>query len=255
MSIQDSNGQGQVFRYGGDFADRRIVRAEGSYIYDAEGRKILDFTSGQMSGILGHGHPEIVAVVRETIARLDHLHSGFLSDPVTGFAEALTAMLPNALDRICAQAEQAARDGKRVILLSDRNISPDSLPVHALLATGAVHDRLVRTGLRCNCNIIVETGTARDPHHFACLIGYGATAVYPYLAYHILFDMTRTGEIKADYGKRQRRECSPNTLDQRRTGRSALRRYVIRRQLLLPWCPQRNLDGHNKSRRLSRRRA
>jgi len=114
-----------------------------------------------------------------------------------------TVKLTAALDAICEQAESAARAGKQVLLLSDRNISPDTVPVHALLATGAVHQRLVETGLRCNCNIIVETGTARDPHHFACLIGYGATAVYPYLAYQVLFDMTRTGEIKADYQKRQ----------------------------------------------------
>ncbi len=66
--------------------------------------------------------------------------------------------------------------------------SRGSLPIHALLATGAVHHHLVRVGLRCDCNLIIETGTARDPHHFACLIGYGATAVYPYLAYQTLFD-------------------------------------------------------------------
>ena len=65
----------QVFRYGGDFAEQRIVRAKGSYIYDSDGRAILDFTSGQMSGILGHGHPEIVAVVQEMAANLDHLHT------------------------------------------------------------------------------------------------------------------------------------------------------------------------------------
>ncbi len=102
------NGQGpmsksersRVFRYGGDFADQRIVRAEGAYIYDSDGRKILDFTSGQMSGILGHGHPEIVAVVQEMVAKLDHLHSGFLSDPVIAFAYALAEMLPEGLDRV-----------------------------------------------------------------------------------------------------------------------------------------------------------
>ncbi len=102
------NGQGpmsksersRVFRYGGDFADQRIVRAEGAYIYDSDGRKILDFTSGQMSGILGHGHPEIVAVVQEMVAKLDHLHSGFLSDPVIAFADALAEMLPEGLDRV-----------------------------------------------------------------------------------------------------------------------------------------------------------
>lgn len=93
-------GKHRVFRYGGDFADRRIVRAEGPYIYDSDGREILDFTSGQMSGILGHGHPEIVAVVQDMAANLDHLHSGFLSDPVIAFADALAAMLPDGLDRV-----------------------------------------------------------------------------------------------------------------------------------------------------------
>ena len=71
-----------------------------------------------------------------------------------------------------------------------------------LLATGAVHHRLVRTGLRCKCNILVETGTARDSHHFACLIGYGATAVYPYLAYQTLFDLMRKGAVKMDENQR-----------------------------------------------------
>lgn len=90
----------RVFRYGGDFADQRIVRASGHYIYDSEGQKILDFTSGQMSGILGHGHPEIVAVIEDMAINLDHLHSGFLSDPVIEFADALTDMLPEKLNRV-----------------------------------------------------------------------------------------------------------------------------------------------------------
>ena len=55
------------------------------------------------------------------------------------------------------------------------------------------------TGLRCKCNLLVETGTARDPHHFACLIGYGATAVYPYMAYQVLFEMMRKGRVKLDF--------------------------------------------------------
>jgi 2,2-dialkylglycine decarboxylase (pyruvate) len=91
---------GHVFRYGGGFAGQRIVRAKGSYIYDSDGREILDFTSGQMSGILGHSHPEIVAVVQEMAANLDHLHSGFLSDPVVEFADALTSMLPDTLNQV-----------------------------------------------------------------------------------------------------------------------------------------------------------
>ena len=71
------------------------------------------------------------------------------------------------------------------------------------MPTGAVHHRLVKTGLRCKCNILVETGTARDAHHFACLIGYGATAVYPYLAYQTLFDLMRKGAVKMDADTRQ----------------------------------------------------
>lgn len=94
------NAPHRVFRYGGDFADQRIVRAKGAYIYDRDGREILDFTSGQMSGILGHGHPEIVAVLQEMVATLDHLHSGFLSDPTVAFADAIVEMLPDGLDRV-----------------------------------------------------------------------------------------------------------------------------------------------------------
>ena len=107
-------------------------------------------------------------------------------------------MLPDtsaALDRICAQAEQAVADDKLILMLSDRYLKKDLLPVHALLATGAVHHHLVAKGMRCAVNIIVETGVARDPHHFACLIGYGATAVYPYLAYQCLQDLARKGSV------------------------------------------------------------
>jgi 2,2-dialkylglycine decarboxylase (pyruvate) len=68
-----------VFRYGGDFADLIIHRAAGACIYGPDGREVLDFTSGQMSSILGHSHPEIVATVREAIAELDHVHSSVLS--------------------------------------------------------------------------------------------------------------------------------------------------------------------------------
>jgi glutamate synthase (NADPH/NADH) large chain len=80
-------------------------------------------------------------------------------------------------------------------MLSDRYLEKGKLPVHALLATGAVHHHLVQQGIRCDANIIVETGVARDPHHIACLIGYGATAVYPYLVYQSLHDIATRGNI------------------------------------------------------------
>lgn len=104
--------------------------------------------------------------------------------------------LEAAIDAVVQQAEQAVRDGAVIVVLTDRGVAQDQLPVHALLATGAVHQRLIKAGLRCNANIVVETATARDSHHFAVLIGNGATAIYPYLAYATLNDLIVTGEIK-----------------------------------------------------------
>ena len=106
--------------------------------------------------------------------------------------------LQQAVRRVCATAEQAVRDGKSQILLSDSDLQQGQLPVNALMATGAVHHHLVAQGLRCDSNIVVETGWARDPHHFAVLFGFGATAVYPYLAYQVLNDLIRTGEMLVD---------------------------------------------------------
>ena len=110
--------------------------------------------------------------------------------------------LESAIRRMCEQAENAVRDGKLVLMLSDRYLVKGKLPAHALLVTGALHHHLVKTGLRCKCNLLIETGTARDPHHFACLLGYGATAVYPYMAYQVLFDMMRKGRVKLDFATR-----------------------------------------------------
>ncbi len=101
-----------------------------------------------------------------------------------------------AIADIADQAEQAVRDGKVILILSDANIRRGFLPVHAAMATGAVHHRLVDKGLRCDANIVVESGTVRDPHHFAVLFGFGATAVYPYLVYRVLNDLCAAGELQ-----------------------------------------------------------
>ncbi|NBB04877.1 glutamate synthase large subunit [Pseudomonas monteilii] len=106
--------------------------------------------------------------------------------------------LEAAIRNIADQAEEAVRTGKTQLVLSDRYIAPGKLPVHASLAVGAVHHRLTEQGLRCDSNILVETATARDPHHFAVLLGFGASAVYPYLAYEVLADLIRTGEVLGD---------------------------------------------------------
>jgi 2,2-dialkylglycine decarboxylase (pyruvate) len=83
-----------MLRFGGDFVPFVPVRAEGAFVYDASGRRVLDFTSGQMSAILGHCHPEIVATVRDSIGQLDHLFSSMLSPPVVDLAAALAAQMP-----------------------------------------------------------------------------------------------------------------------------------------------------------------
>jgi 4-aminobutyrate aminotransferase-like enzyme len=82
-----------------DFSPSLIVGTKGVYIYLADGRKILDFTSGQMSCLVGHGHPEIVDTINKHALNLDHLFSGMLSPPVVQLAERLTGLLPEGLDR------------------------------------------------------------------------------------------------------------------------------------------------------------
>lgn len=88
-----------LIRYGARFTPRIIERASGSYVYDSDGTPILDFTSGQMSAVLGHAHPDIVAAVSQSVASLDHLFSGMLSRPVVELAAGLAATLPGSLSK------------------------------------------------------------------------------------------------------------------------------------------------------------
>jgi 2,2-dialkylglycine decarboxylase (pyruvate) len=105
--------QRHLVRYGGSFVPAIIERAGGSYVYDASGRAILDFTSGQMSAILGHSHPDVVETVRTAVAELDHLFSGMLSRPVVDLARSLADVTPEPLQRSLllttgAEANEAA---------------------------------------------------------------------------------------------------------------------------------------------------
>lgn len=103
--------------------------------------------------------------------------------------------LKGAIAALCEQVVAASKAGVAIAVLTDRHIAKDRLPIHALFATGAVHTALVNSGLRCKTNLLIDTATARDPHQFACLIGYGATAVHPYLAYEVIADLIKTGSV------------------------------------------------------------
>ncbi|WP_227369014.1 glutamate synthase large subunit [Halomonas sp. M20] len=103
--------------------------------------------------------------------------------------------LKQALQALCQEAEQAAKKGVVILVLSDADLHKGWLPVHAALATGAIHHHLGRLALRPRVNLIVETGYARDAHQMAVLFGVGATAIYPYLAYQVMADMHRSGEL------------------------------------------------------------
>ena len=94
--------------------------------------------------------------------------------------------IETALDRLCREATEAVLAGKNILILSDRAASVEHIPIPALLATAAVHHHLIRQGLRTDTGLVVETGEAREVHHFCALAGYGAEAVNPYLAFETL---------------------------------------------------------------------
>ncbi|QDU86731.1 Ferredoxin-dependent glutamate synthase 1 [Pirellulimonas nuda] len=101
-----------------------------------------------------------------------------------------------ALERVCSEAETAIEEGYSMVVLSDRDTAPDRVPLSALLATGAVHHHLVRGSKRTRLGIIVETGEAREVHHHCLLVGYGADAINPYLAFESLWQARRDGLLE-----------------------------------------------------------
>ena len=104
--------------------------------------------------------------------------------------------LQAGLERLCRYAVDAAKDGFEVLILSDRAIDSDHAPIPSLLAVAAVHHHLIRKGLRGQVGIIVEAGDVWEVHHYACLIGFGATAINPYLALATIHDAQKTGKLQ-----------------------------------------------------------
>ena len=124
-----------------------------------------------------------------------------------------SAGLRATLRRISLEAEQAISDGYSLVILSDRAAGEQQVAVSALAATGAVHHHLVRAAKRTQIGVIVESGEPREVHHFCALVGYGADAVNPYLAYEAMWKLRRDGVIDAELSEREIVERYHQALD------------------------------------------
>ncbi|AVP58702.1 glutamate synthase-related protein [Pulveribacter suum] len=146
---------------------------------------VLDFAGmARLRGIEAHTHGKFKS------ATID------ITYPLAWGREGVEAKLAS----LCAQAVDEIKGGANILIISDRQLSATQVAIPALLALSAIHQHLVRAGLRTTAGLVVETGTAREVHHFAVLAGYGAEAVHPYLALQTLAEMHRElpGELSAD---------------------------------------------------------
>jgi glutamate synthase (NADPH) large chain len=118
-------------------------------------------------------------------------------------ADGKPGSLKKGLDRLCRYATDAVEDGFEVLVLTDRAIDSDHAPIPSLLATAAVHHHLIRKGYRGQVGLVIEAGDVWEVHHFACLIGFGATAINPYLAFATIRDLKQLGQLKTDVDDKQ----------------------------------------------------
>ena len=142
-----------------------------------------------------------------TIEEFDRLrfvdYKGFQGKTINTYfnskAEDIGKALEFGLERICRYAEDAIEDGFEILILSDRAIDTDHAPIPSLLATAAIHHHLIRKGIRGRAGILVEAGDIWETHHFATLIGYGASGICPYMAFETLSWMNKKGLIDGTF--------------------------------------------------------
>jgi len=130
------------------------------------------------------------------LAGLTRMEDPFVCETISLLFNPAETSLDKALLDLCAGAAAAVASGTSIIVLSDRGVSAERVSVPALLALGAVHHELISKGLRLDCSVIVETAQCWTTHHFACLFGFGAQAVCPYLAFEIVRHSCQEGEVK-----------------------------------------------------------
>ncbi|MEV4327596.1 glutamate synthase large subunit [Microbispora rosea] len=141
----------------------------------------------------------------DELAKIVHINDegalpGFQPHVVSGLFDAAGGgeALVRRLEEIRQEVSRAIEDGARIIVLSDRGSSREKAPIPSLLLTGAVHHHLIREKSRTRVGLVIETGEARECHHMALLIGYGASAINPYLALETVEDMIATGQLDLD---------------------------------------------------------
>jgi glutamate synthase domain-containing protein 2/glutamate synthase domain-containing protein 1/glutamate synthase domain-containing protein 3 len=147
----------------------------------------------------------------ETLRHVSHeLFAARTIDITWPVAEGAAGMA-GALDRVCEQAHEAISAGVNIIVLSDRRIGPERVPIPSLLAVASVHHHLVREGTRLRVGIVLESGEPREVHHFATLIGYGASAINPYLLLETLDELVVEGRIAPDASDGTSNGASPTS--------------------------------------------
>jgi glutamate synthase (NADPH/NADH) large chain len=144
-------------------------------------------------------HPILTNEELATLRQLDYRGWKTKTIDITYPRSEGTAGLEPALDRICQEASQAIGDCYSLIILSDRSCSKDRVPVSTLMACGAVHHHLVRNEERTQIGLVLETGEAREVHHHCLLVGYGADAINPYLAFEALYQAREDGTLEAEF--------------------------------------------------------
>ena len=140
----------------------------------------------------------------ERLRWVDRQH--FQAKTISTCFKAEPGRMQRALDRLRREAEEYVLDGYEVIILTDRPVDSDHAAIPSLLAVSAVHHHLIRKGLRSRCGLVVETGEAREVHHFACLLGFGASAVNPYVAFETIEDMRRRKLLPKSLSEPEARE-------------------------------------------------
>ena len=142
---------------------------------------------------------ETPVVNNEDLAKIRHLDlQGLRARTITALypiAEGLEG-LESALERVFKETDRAVDEGYAFVILSDRGMDENNAPIPSLLATAGTHHHLVRNGRRMRVGLVVESGEPREVHHFATLLGYGADAINPYLAFETLFDLLQEGVVK-----------------------------------------------------------